>query len=31
MAQADYVYVNDGTPAEFERWVAELVERLRAA
>ena len=30
-AQADYVYVNDGTPAELERWVADLVARLRAA
>ena len=31
VAQADHVYVNDGTPAELERWVAELVARLRAA
>jgi dephospho-CoA kinase len=30
-AQADHVYVNDGTPAELERWVADLVARLRAA
>ena len=30
-AQAHYVYVNDGTPAELERWVADLVARLRAA
>ena len=29
-AQADHVYVNDGTPAELERWVADLVARLRA-
>ena len=29
-AQADHVYVNDGTPAELERWVADLVDRLRA-
>jgi dephospho-CoA kinase len=31
VARADHVYVNDGTPAELERWVAELVARLRAA
>lgn len=31
VALADYVYVNDGTPAELERWVADLVARLRAA
>ena len=30
-ARADHVYVNDGTPAELERWVADLVARLRAA
>jgi dephospho-CoA kinase len=30
-AQADYVYVNDGTPAELERWVCDLVAGLRAA
>jgi dephospho-CoA kinase len=28
-AQADHVYVNDGTPAELERWVADLVAGLR--
>ena len=28
-ARADHVYVNDGTPAELEHWVGELVERLR--
>jgi dephospho-CoA kinase len=28
-ARADHVYVNDGTPEELERWVADLVERLR--
>jgi dephospho-CoA kinase len=28
-ARADHVYVNAGTPAELERWVARLVERLR--
>jgi dephospho-CoA kinase len=27
--RADHVYVNDGTPAELERWVGELVARLR--
>jgi dephospho-CoA kinase len=31
VARADYVYVNDGTPADLERWVADLVTRLRAA
>ncbi len=31
VARADHVYVNDGTPAELERWVADLVDRLRAA
>jgi dephospho-CoA kinase len=31
VVRADYVYVNDGTPAELERWVADLVARLRAA
>ena len=31
VARADHVYVNDGTPAELERWVADLVARLRAA
>jgi dephospho-CoA kinase len=31
VAQADYVYVNDGAPADLEDWVAELVARLRAA
>ncbi|MDX6630713.1 MAG: dephospho-CoA kinase [Gaiellales bacterium] len=30
-ARADHVYVNDGTPAELERWVAGLVARLRLA
>jgi dephospho-CoA kinase len=30
-ARADYVYVNDGTPDQLERWVADLVTRLRAA
>jgi dephospho-CoA kinase len=30
-ARADHVYVNDGTLAELERWVADLVARLRAA
>jgi dephospho-CoA kinase len=30
-ARAQHVYVNDGTPAELERWVADLVARLRAA
>ena len=30
VARADHVYVNDGTPAELERWVEELVARLRA-
>jgi dephospho-CoA kinase len=29
VARADHVYVNDGTPAELERWVEELVARLR--
>jgi dephospho-CoA kinase len=29
VARADHVYVNAGTPAELERWVAGLVERLR--
>jgi dephospho-CoA kinase len=29
VARADHVYVNDGTPAELEHWVAQLVERLR--
>ncbi|MDP9255813.1 MAG: dephospho-CoA kinase [Actinomycetota bacterium] len=28
-AHADHVYVNAGTPAELERWVAGVVERLR--
>jgi len=31
VARADYVYFNDGTPAELERWVADLVARLRTA
>ena len=31
VARADHVYVNDGTPEELERWVAELVAHLRAA
>jgi dephospho-CoA kinase len=31
VARADHVYVNDGTPAELERWVAGLVERLRGS
>jgi dephospho-CoA kinase len=31
VARADHVYVNDGTPAELERWVADLVARLRSA
>ena len=30
-ARADHVYVNDGTPADLERWVADLVAHLRAA
>jgi dephospho-CoA kinase len=30
-ARAQYVYVNDGTTADLERWVADLVVRLRAA
>ena len=30
-ARADHVYVNDGTPADLERWVTDLVARLRAA
>jgi dephospho-CoA kinase len=30
VARADHVYVNDGTPAELEQWVAGLVERLRS-
>ena len=29
--RADHVFVNDGTPAELERWVAGLVAGLRAA
>jgi dephospho-CoA kinase len=28
-ARADHVYVNDGTPADLERWVADLVSRLQ--
>jgi dephospho-CoA kinase len=28
-ARANHVYVNDGTPEELERWVADLVGRLR--
>ena len=31
VARADHVYVNDGTPAELARWIADLVARLRAA
>ncbi len=31
IVQADRVYVNDGSPAELERWVAELVAGLQAA
>jgi dephospho-CoA kinase len=31
VARAEYVYVNDGTLADLERWVADLVARLRAA
>jgi dephospho-CoA kinase len=31
VARADHVYVNDGTPAELERWVAGLVESLRGS
>jgi dephospho-CoA kinase len=31
IVQADRVYINDGTPAELERWVAELVADLQAA
>ena len=31
IVHADRVYVNDGTPAELERWVAELVADLQAA
>ncbi len=30
-ARADHVYVNDGTVAELQAWVADLVARLRAA
>jgi dephospho-CoA kinase len=30
-AGADDVYVNDGTPAELEAWVGQLVTRLRDA
>jgi dephospho-CoA kinase len=30
VARAEYVYVNDGALADLERWVAELVVRLRA-
>jgi dephospho-CoA kinase len=30
IARADHVYVNDGTLEELERWVADLVARLRA-
>jgi dephospho-CoA kinase len=30
-ARADHVYVNDGTPADLERWVTALVARLRRA
>jgi dephospho-CoA kinase len=30
-ARADYVYVNDGTTAELERWVSDLVGSLVAA
>jgi dephospho-CoA kinase len=30
-ARADHVYVNDGTPAQLERWVSDLVARLRMA
>jgi dephospho-CoA kinase len=29
-ARANHVYVNDGTPEQLERWVADLVERLRS-
>jgi dephospho-CoA kinase len=29
VARADHVYVNDGTRAELEQWVSDLVERLR--
>jgi dephospho-CoA kinase len=31
IARANYSYVNDGTPEDLERWVADLVARLRAA
>jgi dephospho-CoA kinase len=31
VARADYVYFNDGTPADLQRWVADLVARLRPA
>ena len=31
VARADHVYVNDGTVAELEDWVGDLVARLRAA
>jgi dephospho-CoA kinase len=30
VVRADHVYVNDGTPAELEQWVSELVDRLRS-
>jgi dephospho-CoA kinase len=31
IARADHVYLNDGTEAELEEWVADLVARLRRA
>ena len=31
ITRADHVYVNDGTPTDLERWVADLVAHLRAA
>jgi dephospho-CoA kinase len=30
VVRADHVYVNDGTPAELQRWVADLVSGLLA-
>jgi dephospho-CoA kinase len=30
-ARADHVYVNEGSVAQLDRWVADLVARLRAA
>jgi dephospho-CoA kinase len=31
IARADHIYVNDGTRAELEQWVSDLVQRLRGA